>query len=99
MEKRILFRAGLRKQKGSLIGIGLLVFLTVLSLSAVLSVWLNGNSYIQNELVRAGYGQITGWVSDVPDMGNLTWEITSLPEIGDVQSQEVIFSDYEGNAV
>lgn len=99
MEKRILFRAGLRKQKGSLIGIGLLVFLIVLSLSVVLSVWLNGNSYIQNELVRAGYGQITGWVSDVPDIGNLTWEITSLPEIGDVQSQEVIFSDYEGNAV
>ena len=99
MEKRILFRAGLRKQKGSLIGISLLVFLTVLSLSAVLSVWLNGNSYIQNELERAGYGQITAWVSDVPDMGNLTQEITSLSEIGDVQSQEIIFSDYEGNAV
>lgn len=99
MEKWILFQAGLRKQKGSLIGIGLLVFLTVLSLSSVLSVWLNGNSYIQNELERAGYGQITAWVSDVPDMGNLIREITSLPEIGDVQSQEIIFSDYEGNAV
>lgn len=99
LEKGILFRAGIRKQKGSLIGIVLLVFLTVLSLSAVLSVWLNGNSYIQNELERAGYGQITAWVSDVPDMGNLTREIISLPEIGDVQPQEIIFSEYEGNAV
>lgn len=99
MEKWVLFRAGLKKKKGSLIGIGLLVFLTVLSLSAVLSIWLNGNSYIQNEMERAGYGQITAWVSDVLEPENLVREITSLPKIGDVQNQEIIFSDYEGNEV
>lgn len=80
-------------------GIGLLVFLTVLSFCAVLSVWLNGNSYIRSEMERAGYGQITAWVSQVPDTENLVQEIASLQEIGEVERQEIIFSDYEGNGV
>ena len=99
LEKWILFQAAVRKQRGSLIGISLLVFLTVLSLSSVLSVWLNGNSYIQREMERAGYGQITAWVSDVPDTEGLIREIISLPEIKDVQRQEILFSGYEGNGV
>lgn len=99
MEKKILFCEGIKRQKGSLIGIGLLVFLTVLSLSTVLSVFLNGNAYIQSEMEHAGFGQLTAWVSDVPDLEGLVQEISGQEGIQEVQSQDIIFSDYEGNGV
>ena len=35
MENQILIRAGIKKHKGSLLGIGILLFLTALSLTAV----------------------------------------------------------------
>ena len=99
MEKNILFRRGIKRQKGSLIGIGLLVFFTVLSLFTVLAVSLNGNAYIRSEMERAGFGQLTAWVSDVPDVGDLLQEISSQEGIGEVQSQNIIFSEYEGNGI
>lgn len=99
MEKKILFGQGIKKQKGSLIGIGLLVFFTVLSLFTVLSVFLNGNAYILDEMERAGFGQLTAWVSDVPDKEDLIQEILAQESIQQVQSQDIIFSEYEGNGI
>ena len=99
MEKTILFGQGIKKQKGSLIGIGLLVFFTVLSLFTVLSVFLNGNAYILDDMERAGFGQLTAWVSDVPDKEDLIQEILAQESIQQVQSQDIIFSEYEGNGI
>ena len=99
LEKNILFRRGIKRQKGSLIGISLLVFFTVISLFTVLAVSLNGNAYIRSEMERAGFGQLTAWVSDVPDVGDLLQEISSQEGIGEVQSQNIIFSEYEGNGI
>ena len=98
MGKRILFREGIKKQKGGLLGICFLVFLTVLSLTVVLAVWLNGNLYVEREMERAGYGDVTAWVSDVPDMDALESEITAQEGIEEVQRQRIIFANYETEA-
>ena len=54
MENRILFRAGIRKHKGSLLGIAILLFLVALSLSTVLTVYFGGGSYIHQRCKGQG---------------------------------------------
>lgn len=95
MENRILFWAGLRRHRGSLSGVFVLLFLVSLALGTVLTVWSSSNRYISDELDRAGFGTITAWVSSVPDLDGLTGEIGSLPEVEGVTVQPLIFSNYE----
>ena len=94
MENRILFRAGLRRHKSSLVGVFVLVFLVSLALGTVLTVWSNSSRYVSAEMERAGFGTLTAWVSDVPDLDSLVGEIVSLPNVSTVETQEVIFSNY-----
>lgn len=94
MENRILFRAGLRRHKSSLLGVFVLLLLVSLSLGTVLTLWTNSGRYVNAELDRAGFGTLTAWVSDVPDLNSLAGEIAALPEVSRVETQEVIFSNY-----
>ena len=94
MENRILFRAGLRRHRSSLVGVFTLVFLAALVLGTVLAVWSNSGRYVSTEMDRAGFGILTAWVSDVPDLDSLAGEIASLPDVSAVESQEIIFSNY-----
>lgn len=91
MENRILFRAGLRRHRSSLAGVFVLLFLVSLALGTVLTVWSNSGRYVSAQLERAGFGTLTAWVSDVPDMDVLTGEISSLPEVTAVETQQIIF--------
>lgn len=99
MENGILFKAGIRKHKGSLLGIAVLLFLVSLSLSAVLTIYLGGGSYIRQEMQRAGFGNLTAWVAGVPDMDLLTDSINAQEGIKRTQVQNLVFSDYEANGV
>lgn len=56
MEQYTLLKAGIKKHRGVLAGIFILILLTSLSLGAVLTVWTNSRSYISSELTRAGFG-------------------------------------------
>ena len=56
MEKRIFLKAGMKRHKRSLLGICILVFLVVLSLSSVLTVWLGGSAYLEKELQKQDMG-------------------------------------------
>lgn len=94
MENRILFRAGLRRHRTGLLGVFALLLLVSLSLGTVLTLWTNAGRYVNAELDRAGFGTLTAWVSDVPDLNGLVGEIAALPEISRVETQEVIFSNY-----
>ncbi len=91
--------AGFRKQKGNLTGIALLMFLAALSLTCVLTVYLGGGSYIRQEMQRAGFGDLTAWVSQVPDMEALTESIDRQEGIEKAEVQPLIFSEYEANGV
>lgn len=99
MENTIIFRAGIRRHKASLLGIGVLLFLVSLSLTTVLTVFLSGGRHIEQEIQRAGFGNLTAWVSGVPDMEALTSSIETQEGIERTEVQNLIYSDYEANGV
>ena len=53
MEYRTLLKANLKKHKGGLTGVFILMLLVAASLGTVLSVWTNSGAYIRNEMQRA----------------------------------------------
>ena len=95
MENRILFSAGLRRHKSSLAGVFVLLFLVSLALGTVLTIWSNSGRYISAEMERAGFGKLTAWVSNVPDVDALAGEISALADVTAVETQRLIFSNYE----
>lgn len=99
MENKIILRAGMKKHKGSLLGIAVLLFFTALSLCTVLTVYLQGNRYIHSELTRTGFGTITAWVSGVPDMDGLAESLRGQEGVETVTVQNLVFSDYKGNGI
>lgn len=95
MEYGTLLKAGIRRHRGSLLGIFILIFLVSLSLGTVLTVWTHSGGYIRAEMDRAGFGAVTAWVSRVPDTDALSREIAALPEVSAVETQELVYSNYE----
>lgn len=95
MEYRTLLKANIKRHKGSLIGIFVLLMLVSVSLTTVLTVWNNSGSYVRGEMSRLGFGDLTAWVSNLTDEKLLTDEISSLKEVDSVGAQEIIFSEYE----
>lgn len=99
MENTIICSAGFRKHKATLIGIAVLLFLVSLSLTTVLTVYLGGGRHIGQEIQRAGFGNLTAWVSGVPDLEALTDSIKMQDGIERAEVQSLIFSDYEANGL
>ena len=99
LENQIMIRAGMKRHKGSYIGIGILLLLTALSLTTVLMIALVGNSYIREEMERAGFGDLTAWASDVPDMEFLLESIREQEGVEGAEVQRLIFSEYEANGL
>lgn len=97
MEILTLLSANLRRHKGSLIGIFLLVLIAAAAFGTVLSVWTNSGAYVRREMERAGFGELTVWVSGVPDISELSAEIENIPEAERVETQPLIFSNYKVN--
>lgn len=97
MEDTILLKADLKRHKGSLAGVFFLVFFVCAALGTVLSVWMNSERYVREEMERAGFGTLTAWVSNVPDMDALANGITELEAVDHVDTQAVIYSDYTVN--
>lgn len=97
MEDAILLMADLKRHKGSLSGIFILVLLVCTALGTVLSIWMNSERYLREEMERAGFGTLTAWVSNVPDMDALADNIADLEAVGNVDTQVVIYSDYTVN--
>ena len=95
MEFWTLLRAGLRRHRGGLAGIFLLIFLVSLSLASVLTVWHNSGSYLAVELDRAGYGDVTAWVANAPE--SLSSEIAALDVVERVEEQKIIHTNYQIN--
>ena len=96
--KRILLKANMRRHRGSLLGIFVLIFLSALFLTAVLAVWHSAGRFEERELARLGYGDITAWVSgDHAVLDGLSGELETQEAVETVSIQPLIFSDYEIN--
>ena len=96
MESKILLRKGLRQHRRTLIGVFLLLLLTCAALGTILSVWNNAHEYVNSELDRIGYGDLTVWVSGA-ESSELAEAIRAVPEIRQVTTQHLVYSDYEAN--
>lgn len=97
MEILTLLSANLRRHKGSLIGISLLVLIAAAAFGTVLSVWTNSEAYVRREMELSGFGELTAWVSGVPDISELSANIENVPEVEHVETQPLIFSNYKVN--
>ncbi len=97
MEYRTLIKANLKKHKGTLAGIFILTLFVAAALGTVLSVWTNSGAYIESEMRRAGFGELTAWVSGIDDITVLSDSIESLPEVDRTETQNIVFSNYTAN--
>lgn len=95
----MIIRAGIKRNKGNFLGIGILLLLAAFSLTAILMTVLAGNSYIRDGMERAGFGDLTAWASDVPDMAFLMESIREQEGVESAEAQRLIFSEYEANGV
>ena len=95
MEIKTLLKSNLKSHRGTVLGVFALVLLVSLSLGAVLTVWNNSRRYVDSEMNRVGYGDITAWVSGLSDVAPLAEEVSALDEVGAVGVQSLIFSEYE----
>ena len=95
MEIRTLLKANLKSHRGTVLGVFILILLVSLSLGTVLAVALNSSRYVNSEMSRLGYGNLTAWVSGLPDAAPLVDEISALDEVDSVGVQSLIFSEYE----
>lgn len=90
-----LLKADMKSQKGSLIGIFMLVLIITVSLCAVLSVWGNSTAYEREQIDRVGYGDMAYWLSGVQEPEKLAEQVEGLNEVERVEVEDiVIFTRY-----
>lgn len=94
METKTVLKANIKRHKGSIWGIFLLLFLVSAALCSVLAVWHNSGEYVRLQMKRMGYGDITSWVSGLAEAEPLTGEITALAEVERVGIQNIVYSEY-----
>ena len=92
-----LLKANLKQHRAGLLGIFFLTLLVAAALGTVLAVWVNAGTYIRDEMQRAGFGELTAWISGSPDSAALVNDIGELPEVDRVEVQSLIFSNYTIN--
>ena len=92
---RMLLKAAMKKQKGSIVGIFLLVFVLALCLFSAITVYISGINSVECEMQRLGFGDFTVWTSGQPE--RLQAEIENLPGVDRVLYQPLIFAGYEIN--
>lgn len=83
----------MKSQKGSLIGIFMLVLIITASLCSVISVWSNSNVYEKERIEQAGYGDITYWLMGVTDGEKLAEQVRKLDGVEKVEIQEIAAFD------
>ena len=75
MSTRTLLKANLKQHKGTMAGIFIIMLLVSLTMVSVLTIWLNTNTYLHEEMQRMQYGDITIWTQNLSDPDQLRAEI------------------------
>lgn len=92
VKTRILLRAAFRKQKGTFIGIALLMLLVSVGLFTSITLITSGSNSVAAEMERLGYGTFTAWVNGHAE--ELRTEIEALPDTDKVIVQPLVFAGY-----
>lgn len=91
MRYMMLLRANCKSQKGSFLGILILVSIITISLCATLAIWKNSNVHERERLEETGYGDITWWIAQAPDIEALLSEMRTVEAVETVEAQELIY--------
>lgn len=97
-----MIRANIRRQRGSFIGVLILIFIVTITLSTVFAVWRNSSDYEDKQLERIGFGDITSWVFENPNMqdfnhhsiNNLVHQIGNVKDVAKVGEQPIVYAGY-----
>ena len=95
MEIKTILKSNLKSHRRTVLGVFILILLVSLSLGTVLTVWDNSRRYVDSEMDRLGYGDLTAWVSGLSEAAPLAEKISALDEVEAVGVQSLIFSEYE----
>lgn len=95
MKNKAVLLANFKRHKVAMLGIFIIMLIVSLSLISVLSIWWNTNTYLEKEMQRMRYGDLTAWTGSIPDIEEVLTEIKQLPDVADVSWQHLIYSDYE----
>ena len=93
--RKMLLLAAMKRQKGSIMGIFLLVWILSACIFSSLTLLISGNAYVKDEMERLGFGEMTIWVNG--EEAFLTEQIQALPDVEKSYAQPLIFSGYEIN--
>ena len=93
--RKLLLLAAMKRQKGGIIGIFLLVWILSACIFSSLTLLISGNAYVKGEMRRLGFGEMTIWVNG--EEAILTEQIQALPDVEKAYAQPLIFSGYEIN--
>ena len=93
--RKLLLLAAMKRQKGGIIGIFLLVWILSACIFSSLTLLISGNAYVKGEMGRLGFGEMTIWVNG--EEAILTEQIQALPDVEKAYAQPLIFSGYEIN--
>lgn len=94
MKDITLLKAGIRQHKGMMLGIFTIVLMAALFFLSVVSIWLNANTYLKEELERMHFGDISAWTREIPN-AKVYEDIIQLPDTASITRQALIYSDYE----
>lgn len=95
MKNKTLLRANFKRHKGVMAGIFVIMMVVSLSLISVITVWLNANSYLKEEMNRMNYGDITVWTRSLDNEEALYAEIEQLSDVEAYAVQPLIYANYE----
>lgn len=89
--------ANWRRHCGGLLGVFVPVTVVCLSMALVLALRSKSRRYVRQEMGRLGCGDLTVWVSGVPDLELLEQEIKAMESVEQTGIQRLIYSDYKLN--
>lgn len=95
----VLIKANIKRQKGSFIGVLLLLLIITVSLNAVIAIWHNASTYEENQLERLHFGDITTWIADYDNITELSDQIESLDDVEKVGNQPTLYVKGQVNGI
>lgn len=95
MKYLVLFRGVIRKQKGSYIGIILLMFIFTLTISSVLSIWLNSRTYVDEEMERVHFGDMQYMLADTGEIDSLLEDMRKVDGVERVTMEKMVYGSIE----
>ncbi|MDO5294868.1 MAG: hypothetical protein Q4F05_19205 [bacterium] len=92
---KMLLRAAIRRKRGKLFAIFLMIIMAVLCMGTGITLSHSGTQTLQKEMKRLGFGDFTIWIDGAADQ--VAEEIKEVPGVEKINVQPLIYAGYEIN--